>query len=145
MKKELRDKWLADLRTNGARQTQGQLWDPKEDGFCCLGRLCVVAGAKWETEQEMEAENGEVWMRELEKPICQWTADGDLLNAESAEELFGLPLNCQHTLANMNDGRKRDEQRFLVYCEPKTFAEIADWIEVNVPSEDEGVDPEVAA
>jgi hypothetical protein len=42
MKKEIADKWIADLRS-GPKQGRGYLQD-MEGGYCCLGRLHVVLG-----------------------------------------------------------------------------------------------------
>lgn len=41
MKKEIKDLWVADLRTN---PPQGRHRLFTGDGHCCLGRLCVLAG-----------------------------------------------------------------------------------------------------
>ena len=43
MNRDIAEKWIADLRANPP-QTTGRLFDG--NGFCCLGRLCVVEGAK---------------------------------------------------------------------------------------------------
>lgn len=40
MKKDIADKWIADLRAHPELQGRGQL--QKGNKFCCLGRLCVV-------------------------------------------------------------------------------------------------------
>jgi hypothetical protein len=45
VKKEIAEKWVADLRTNPP-QAQGALFDGK--GHCCLGRLCVILGYEFE-------------------------------------------------------------------------------------------------
>jgi hypothetical protein len=45
MKRSWAMKWARDLETTKAKQARGVLNDGK-GGFCCLGRLCVVVGAK---------------------------------------------------------------------------------------------------
>jgi hypothetical protein len=45
MKREIAEAWIADLRTNPPQAT-GQLYDG--EGYCCLGRLCLVVGATFE-------------------------------------------------------------------------------------------------
>lgn len=47
MKREIAEKWIADLRTNPPQAT-GALFDGK--GHCCLGRLCLVLGATFEKQ-----------------------------------------------------------------------------------------------
>ncbi len=49
MKKEIAEKWVADLRTNPP-QCKGSLYDG--EGHCCLGRLCVVLGATFVEKSE---------------------------------------------------------------------------------------------
>jgi hypothetical protein len=44
MKKEIADKWVADLRTNPP-QCKKVLCNGK--GHCCLGRLCLILGVKF--------------------------------------------------------------------------------------------------
>jgi hypothetical protein len=48
MKKEIADKWVADLRTNPP-QCKRFLYDGK--GYCCLGRLCLILGAKFKKDE----------------------------------------------------------------------------------------------
>lgn len=45
MQEELAKKWIQDLRTTDAVQSQGRLYDG--EGYCCLGRLCIVLGKKF--------------------------------------------------------------------------------------------------
>ena len=41
--KEFTEKWTAALRSGSYKQTESQLYDG-DNGFCCLGVACVVAG-----------------------------------------------------------------------------------------------------
>ncbi len=43
MEKELKDKWVAALRSGEYRQGKYELYD-RDESFCCLGVLCAVAG-----------------------------------------------------------------------------------------------------
>ncbi len=109
MKRALRDAWVADLRSGKHRQTTGCLHRYKE-GYCCLGRLCEVAGIK----PVRFARNG-------------WRYDGrsSVLPDSLAPELDSKPGQPnQGHLIKMNDKQG------------KTFAEIADWVEAYVPVED---------
>ena len=46
MKKKWADAWIKDLETTKAGQAIGGLRDGKNK-YCCLGRLCIVAGLKY--------------------------------------------------------------------------------------------------
>ena len=46
MNRDIAEKWIADLRTNPP-QTRKALFDG--NGYCCLGRLCILAGIEPET------------------------------------------------------------------------------------------------
>lgn len=41
-------KWLAALRSGKYNQTTGALYNPADDGLCCLGVLCHIEGASKE-------------------------------------------------------------------------------------------------
>lgn len=45
MKKEIADIWVKALRSGNYKQTEGHL--KAGDGYCCLGVLCEVLGAKF--------------------------------------------------------------------------------------------------
>lgn len=108
MKKELRDKWCAALRSGEYAQTRGVLHD--SSGFCCLGVLCVVGGA-------------------VAKPVGdtdQFKYHGSAFfpDTNQLEKHYGLSDRLAAHLANkMND-------------KGSTFSEIADYIEAEVPVDD---------
>lgn len=90
-----------------------------------MGRaaLCEIAGARWD-------DTGERYnRRRRDKPVCQWSTDGEMIDAASDD--FALSKEVQSKLVSMNDGR--DSTGTAI--EPKSFEEIADWIEQNVPAE----------
>lgn len=45
MDTKLKKKWIKALRSGKYQQTSGSLYDG--EGYCCLGRLCVVLGKKF--------------------------------------------------------------------------------------------------
>lgn len=106
MKAELKTKWLDGLR--GGKYAQGEFTlRPASDKFCCLGVLCDLFSPEW-----TELTDGR-FHHELRF--------GHPKN--SGFELTGLTAYEANVLVEMNDIHKN------------TFAEIAGWIEANVPSE----------
>jgi hypothetical protein len=104
MDKELKEKWVAALRSGDYPQTNGELKNC--EGFCCLGVLVDVALGK------------EAWDNYSSLLYC---GNEELLNEDLGEDL-GITFGMQKTLAGMNDGEGDCSQR-------STFAEIADYIE----------------
>lgn len=47
MKEEIARRWVQDLRYNPDKQTKHRLYDGG-NGYCCLGRLCLLAGKSFE-------------------------------------------------------------------------------------------------
>lgn len=130
MNAELKQKWLEALRSGKYQQGSGQLREVhyceewSDTYHCCLGVLADIAGA----------------------PLSLFEDDGFLGSGQSIStssdnaDHFGLGpqgnegdpqyeadeprslTTLQRKLASMNDNRR-------------SFAEIADWIEINVPAE----------
>lgn len=84
MKKELRDEWIAALRSGKYKQTQANLCNIH--GYCCLGVLASVAG---KTDEEMQGL-------------------GSLANLEFDHGLgeYQDKSSLQYTLADLNDDKK---------------------------------------
>lgn len=106
MDKKLKAKWLKALRGGRYRQTRDHL--KADGGYCCLGVLANIQGAKWKWE-------------ESEDDLCPTIAgqrafNGGLLFPRHAG---GLRKDTMNKLANMND-------------DGKSFKEIADYIEANL-------------
>jgi hypothetical protein len=114
MKKKVAEAWVKDLRKS-PHQTDGTLKD--ERGYCCLGRLCLILGAKFKKD-----ENGKYY---------------PYLNGELLRENTVLPEEIR-LLAGMktNDGHQDSN------CEAPSltklnddeglgFSKIADFIEKN--------------
>lgn len=103
MDNDIKNKWVAALRSGKYRQGRGHLRN-NNDEYCCLGVLCdVVDTTRWEsgyTCYEYEECSGQ-------------------LPSEMVKYLDISDVN-QSSLINMNDIKK------------STFEEIADWIEKNV-------------
>jgi len=109
MEPKLKAAWVAALRSGKYPQTTGKLQNRDRnslpDGFCCLGVFCEINGIAYVVNQ-------------------------DSLLPSAARRLFDFSqttlvaketsLYIDTALMEMNDSKK------------KTFAEIADWIEVNL-------------
>ena len=102
MDKELKDKWVAALRSGDYRQGKGFLYS--EGCHCCLGVLCEVSGIP-EWDGDMIEYCGEVRDQTIPKPII---------------DRIGLSVGCADLLIEAND------------LEGKSFSEIADYIEANL-------------
>lgn len=115
MDAELKEKWIRALRGGYYQQCQGKLRVFKDGlpSYCCLGVLCEVAGVKISPNGDTtEAFRGE-------GPLYQEVYD--LLGVSASHST--LP----NRLVEMNDAPQYEGQK-------KSFAEIADWIEENVPT-----------
>jgi hypothetical protein len=102
MSSELKEKWLAALRSGHYRQGNGRLHQYSLDGdcYCCLGVLAdVIDPDSWEKAQW----GGRMWR-----------------GREGFVSVEFLPIPFQTGLIRMND------------YGGNTFTKIADWIEANV-------------
>jgi hypothetical protein len=112
MNAELKAKWVAALRSGVFNQCRGALQERDKEtdkvvGNCCLGVLNVIRGVSNDKEQYIELNHL------LEDPYGT-ASNGSRLRAE---------------LASLNDGKRYTGENFT----PKTFAEIANFIETSVP------------
>jgi len=103
MNAELKTKWLEALR--GGEYKQGDGFLRTDAGFCCLGVLCDIVKPVWKKGGGLGIEHD---CGELDYPT------------ESLLQEVGLDFLASRRVAEMNDSGS-------------TFAEIADWIEANVP------------
>ena len=110
MQKELKERWIAALRSGEYKQGRNYL--NKDGGLCCLGVLCEVMELP---KYEEDYEGGTI------------TIYSDAARALPPSEVMDKQGLYQYwaTLASMNDNI--DNQA--------PFTEIADWIEENIPSE----------
>lgn len=126
MKRNLRDRWVADLRANPDKQGWGYLWT-EDNKNCCLGRLCLLMGAAPHAEQSYRG-------------FDFVTTDG--LKRSSTElpravaDNIGLPHHIMTALITMNDGKVAPGVNSENRVGKKTFLEIADYIEANLSVEE---------
>lgn len=119
MNKELRDKWVAALRSGEYPQTRGALrrvapYENRLAGYCCLGVLCdVIHPGGWGSEADPYS-NALGFRHTLADGM---TSYGFLPHSLRVE--LGISIDTESTLTHLND-------------DGKTFAEIADFIENNV-------------
>lgn len=111
MNKELKAKWVADLRRDDIRQCTGVLQDDT-GANCCLGRLYIVAGVKPDTSEVEVMFNG----RET------YPSEEDL-------ETWGLTDEHATDLYRRNDGGLKPNLND--FYDEHSFKEIADYIENN--------------
>jgi hypothetical protein len=121
MDADLKAKWVEALRSGKYGKGQGRLHDERDGTYCCLGVLCKVLGADFDdaTDEEKFLEYDHVPV--LNGRVLSHRDDEELEEAFCVE--IGLP--DQGTLIAMNDDQE------------KSFAEIADYIEREIPVETE--------
>ena len=133
MDAQLKAKWVEALRSGEYQQAEGKLHDTKNNAFCCLGVLCRVMGAEFGPgQEEKEEEDGGMYMSTYDYvPVL----NGRILSNNDDEELkesfckeVGIP--SQFDLIELNDGRGNPGEPN--YKAPKSFSEIADYIEENL-------------
>lgn len=115
MNKQLRDEWVKALRSGEYKQGIGHLQIGHR--FCCLGVLCVVSEKIGfskvrrfdNSDPDLAGQVQGMYLRNQEK-LCD----------EVSEEV-------ETKLANMNDS---DD-------DPKSFHQLATWIEQNVPVDED--------
>jgi hypothetical protein len=106
MDKAIAEAWVTDLRSNPP-QAIGFLYDA--EGYCCLGRLCIVMGIpKEDIMEEADLDSQPGWRKKstMRSPVGRPKDD----------EGISVAGNCYGTLADANDAG----------C---TFEQIADAIE----------------
>lgn len=110
MKRDLKAKWLAALRSGQYDQGTGML-RTLDNKFCCLGVLLEIAGFPC-------VEDGGSCYR--------------YLNGDGATSATSLPKGFpgKDELPWVNLMKMNDDSR-------ETFPQIADWIETNIPEEEE--------
>lgn len=116
-----KDLWLEALRSGEYVQGKEALSsDTNVDGvhpYCCLGILCEVSP----DIDLMRNDNGDAYVEEIKNQPDFGGLTQKML------PMVGLTSSEQVLLANMNDGSGHFED------DPRTFTEIADWIEQHVP------------
>lgn len=112
MDANLKAKWIEALRSGQYPQMASALRGEMNDqpAFCCLGVLCDVMGASW--QDGVPRLGGSRLDDHDEEILGRWTL-----------ETVGFDEKQQTVLFKMNDE------------EGKTFSEIADYIEANIPAD----------
>jgi len=139
MTPELKARWVADLRDPNNKQGHNVLRkidgpdDKPEYSYCCLGRLCIVAGAHFnEYSEEVDTDDGLDYRDYDNRPVRNGVnlADGDEENLSPAfmREIDLKPAQAD-TLIAMNDGSVNPDG---TKNPPKDFPFIATWIEENL-------------
>ncbi len=144
MKRAERDEWVRALRSGEYPQATGYLMtvigqtDTGEDkfGFCCLGVKCdldVKAGRYGIVAQRPEYLHKFKFAIDPPKEAsASWSGSWhDAMPGSAIVAAWGITQEIADKLANMNDGENDHREGG-----PLTFAQIADWIEENVPVED---------
>jgi hypothetical protein len=107
MNKELKERWVAALRSGDYPQTQNELCN--SEGYCCLGVLCdIVDNTKWKNSEDgvISYDFGDSQHNEF--PAIRW-----LVNVS-------LGYVTAQYLSTLNDEKHYD------------FHDIAQWITDNV-------------
>ena len=134
MKQELKDKWLAALRSGEYTQGKGWLKYQDNDGivkWCCLGVLAdITDNTKWTVFYPAGIPIDSLKDNRIYYQYDKPPDDGGWVKFGSTS-MYTEGLKEPWTLASMNDGS------VMPSLEPKSFLEIADWIEENVEVENE--------
>lgn len=107
MTKEIKAKFLEALRSGDYKQHTGQLRDWNSNKYCCLGIYCLVRGLQISDDGRQVVGN-----EEDKYPLLNYDPLNEELGQENVRQMYVL-----------NDREK------------KSFAEIADWVEENIPAE----------
>lgn len=99
MEQELKDKWIAALRSGKYKQGVGLLHD-RNHRFCCLGVLCEVAGIKAERVQDHDAQF--MGLTPDQKGCYQYEGEMGFLHRKTLQK-FGLLASDASILAEKND------------------------------------------
>jgi len=139
MDAQLKAKWVEALRSGKFKQGEGRLHEPKEDSFCCLGVLASICGAEFGPVKVDEGDDDGPTQYDYEATI-----DGYLISEPQSEEFkteFTIKLGIpdQHELIARNDGHRLLDPGHPEHLHKHTFAEIADYIEANIPSDSDAL------
>lgn len=129
---EVKAQWVAALRSGEYQQGKLCLRN-KDNCYCCLGVLAnLIDPAAWSQPLENE------WHWQAEKDDEYEDEDGKLHVEWNHDRTENLPYRVlsskvQDVLVELNDGKRlTDEVYNVTYVDAKSFADIADYIEVNL-------------
>lgn len=116
MKQEIKDTWLAELRSDKYTQGQRFLHNQTDNSYCCLGVLLEVMGTEKMACTHTSFGNKKITCyKDIQSPQGAVSTPGKHLVNLSVGEIIQLVV--------MND------------IENKSFNEIANWIEPNIHAE----------
>lgn len=135
LRQEVKDKWVAALRSGEYQQTKSVLNDA--NGYCCLGVLCDLASkdgvGSWGELRPGSQRKFNGYSAFMPSPeVITWAFGESPYNLDNPESLWGTSVRSPGyargaTLDYLNDGIKMDDGERRSY----TFAEIADIIEAE--------------
>ncbi len=111
--KEFAEKWVKALRSGVYTQGSNQLFNERDNSYCCLGLACEIAGHTKNIKRYGALGYIDHYNSKTKRSAMFPNIPNELYGGERNRE--NLPL----ILAKMND-------------DAKSFSEIADWIEENV-------------
>lgn len=128
---ELKAKWLEALRSGQYKQGQKCL-RTDDNCYCCLGVLAdVMDPSKWSRHDR--AWHWQAKFQEDSDDGGCWESDRTEYLPDAVAAELNFPKDVQQTLGNMNDGKKPNVcEPDIPETAPKSFAEIAAWIEANL-------------
>lgn len=133
MTPSVKAEWITELRSGNYSQGKEYLCrvDPDEvsRSYCCLGVLAeialrhgIISAPTLSGNNTMLYAGDDQFLNDT--AICGWSGIASSGGFNESE--------VQDVLVNMNDGTDTNDDGDRVRTEPKTFAEIADWIEENL-------------
>lgn len=119
---EVKARWLEALRSGKYKQGREML-RPNRNCFCCLGVLADI------TDKDAWSKDGVFYWRAVENGFEDRSTE---LPSDFRKQV-GLSLEQVRVLVSMNDGDGPSHMApSTLVVEPKSFAEIADYIEANL-------------
>jgi hypothetical protein len=111
MKKQLRDLWVAALRSGNYRQGTGNLraWTPHGTGtdrehFCCLGVLSDIVIEREETNASWLVDEVVPWIWLYYEDVAGNPERDDEMLCPNLQREVGIDQKLAEQLANLNDG-----------------------------------------
>ena len=124
MREKFKRPWIEALRSETYGQGQGVLHTEGTSEFCCLGVLLDVNGIDCSGHPIPEEALPLDITKDLLYEPKDFTFNADSELSAEAKDYFGISQEQHRMLICMNDG--------MMGVSPKTFMEIADWIEENL-------------
>lgn len=133
MKKEIKAKWVAALRSGDYKQGCGALKGLDKDtgqfDHCCLGVLCEVAGFRNGPPENADGQNPMyIFYDDLGAPTQSFLTS-------NMEEKFSFDSSHTTVLIAKNDSRSRRYSNSNEFTHDYSFNDIADYIEQNISEE----------